>query len=123
MDRLARIPRQPGGLNEQEIAVLESNEPKLRSTLAQERARSLKTEQPTKRRADDLVHRMLSVLEAADYLGVSTSFLNKSRITGDDPEFHKLGRRVVYAPFELDTWLDERKRRNTSESASVRGRR
>jgi hypothetical protein len=66
---------------------------------------------------------MLSVPKAADYLGVSTSFLNKSRITGDGPQFHKLGRRVVYAPFELDTWLDERKRRNTSESASVRGRR
>jgi hypothetical protein len=103
--------------------VLKSNEPKPGSVLARDAARSSKTEQPTKRRADALVHRMVSVPEATDYLGVRTSFLNKSRITGDGPQFHKLGRRVVYAPFELDTWLDERKRRNTSESTSVRGRR
>ena len=74
--------------------MLESNEPKPGSALARDAARSSKTEQPTKRRADALVHRMVSVPEAADYLGVRTSF-----------------------------WLDERTRRNTSESTSVRGRR
>ena len=69
----------PSGLNSstarrsrrKEIAVLELNEPKPGSALARDAARSSKTEQPTKRRADALVHRMVSVPEAADYLGVA----------------------------------------------------
>jgi hypothetical protein len=52
---------------------------------------------------------------AADYVGLSESFLNKARITGNGPAFHKLGRRVVYAIADLDIWLATHKRSNTSE--------
>jgi excisionase family DNA binding protein len=61
---------------------------------------------------------LLSVKEAADYLGVSESWLNKARCTGDGPPFHKIGRRVLYGVAELVAWLAQRKVRSTSALAS-----
>ncbi len=59
--------------------------------------------------------RVLSVTEAAQRLGVSVSFLNKARLTGDGPTFIKIGTRVAYDPADLAAWLDARKRHSTSE--------
>lgn len=73
MDRLADSSTARRSQKEKEIAVLESNEPKPGSALALDAARSAKTEQPTKRRADALVHRMLSAPEAADCTSESAS--------------------------------------------------
>ncbi|MCJ2014533.1 helix-turn-helix domain-containing protein [Methylobacterium sp. J-076] len=56
-----------------------------------------------------------SVEEAAQYLRVSQSFLNQSRIRGDGPVFYKIGRRVVYETADLDLWKETRRRRSTSE--------
>jgi hypothetical protein len=39
----------------------------------------------------------MNVAEAAEYTGLATSTLNKRRITGDGPEYFKLGRSVRYA--------------------------
>jgi predicted DNA-binding transcriptional regulator AlpA len=59
--------------------------------------------------------RLLSVYEAARFLGLSVSTLNKRRFTGEGPRFIKLGRRVLYDIADLKEWASERKRQSTSE--------
>jgi helix-turn-helix protein len=61
----------------------------------------------------------LTVEEAAQYLRLSVSFLNRARLTGDGPVFLKLGRRVVYDVADLDTWLLSRRRRSTSATEAA----
>lgn len=55
--------------------------------------------------------------EAAAYLRIAASTLEKRRVTGDGPAYRKLGRRVLYRRADLDTWIDQRLRRSTSEAA------
>lgn len=58
--------------------------------------------------------------EAAQCLGLSTSTLAKMRLRGDGPVFRKAGPRVVlYARADLESWLDSRKRRSTSDNGEV----
>lgn len=64
-----------------------------------------------------LTHNVVDVHGAAAITGLSVSFLNKKRLTGGGPEYIKLGRRVVYHPDGLKSWLDENRRRSTSEVA------
>lgn len=52
---------------------------------------------------------------AAEYAGLSVSFLNKSRVSGFGPKFLKLGRRVMYDARDIDAWLASRSRNSTSE--------
>jgi predicted DNA-binding transcriptional regulator AlpA len=59
-----------------------------------------------------------NVEQAAEYIGVSESFLNKARLTGDGPVFLKLGRLVAYDRTDLDAWLRSRRRTSTSASAA-----
>jgi hypothetical protein len=59
------------------------------------------------------------VENAARYACVSTSFLNKARLTGDGPEFLKLGRKIVYEKSALDAWLASRRRRSTSQKEAA----
>jgi predicted DNA-binding transcriptional regulator AlpA len=56
-----------------------------------------------------------NVSEAASLLRVSKSWLDKKRLDGGGPEFHKFGRRVVYDQRDLDSWAARNKRRHTSE--------
>jgi excisionase family DNA binding protein len=54
--------------------------------------------------------------QAADYLGVSTAFLEKDRVTGTHQiPFVKLGRLVRYDLTTLDHVMADRTRLNTSE--------
>jgi len=62
--------------------------------------------------------RKLSVQEAARFLGLSVSTLNKMRLNGTGPRYLKLGRRVLYDLRDLDAWVAERRRNHTSEPAS-----
>ena len=48
---------------------------------------------------------MLKTDEAAKFLGVSTSWLNKSRMSGSGPTYLKLGGSVRYALPDLEAWL------------------
>lgn len=64
----------------------------------------------------DALHK-LSVREAATFLRVSKSFLDKHRLDGCGPEFLKLGRRVVYDLRDLESWALSTKRRCTSSAA------
>ena len=56
-----------------------------------------------------------SVPEAARYLSVSPSYLNKERCYGRGPQFCKLGRRVVYKRSALDAWRDQHAYSSTSQ--------
>lgn len=58
----------------------------------------------------------LSTPEAASYLGLGKSTLDKLRLIGGGPKFITLGRRVVYDATDLDAWTDARKRSSTSET-------
>jgi predicted DNA-binding transcriptional regulator AlpA len=62
---------------------------------------------------------LLTTDRAAQMLGVSTSFLNKARLTGDGPPFVKIGARIVYDPADLAAWIEARKHRSTSEYPAV----
>jgi len=64
--------------------------------------------------------RKLSTPEAAAYIGLGESTLNKSRVTKSvgstpAPPYIKLGARVLYDPADLDQWLAQNKRRSTSD--------
>ncbi len=57
----------------------------------------------------------LNAAEAADYLNVSSSMLAKRRLSGDGPRYSKLGKRVVYAVADLESWASGSKCSSTSE--------
>lgn len=60
----------------------------------------------------------LPVKDAAQRLGLSVSTLNKLRVFGGGPIFLKLGRRVAYDLADLDSWLESKRRRSTSDDGS-----
>ena len=51
--------------------------------------------------------------QAAEYLGLSSSVMEKMRIRGDGPAYAKLGRLVVYAVSDLEVWVNAHKRTST----------
>ena len=53
--------------------------------------------------------------DAARYLNVSSSLLEKMRVAGGGPNYSKVGRAVLYRRPSLDVWLIEQERRNTSD--------
>lgn len=52
--------------------------------------------------------RYLTNSEAAAYLRLSPRTLEKHRVIGGGPRFHKFGRRVMYALADLEAWAGER---------------
>ena len=59
---------------------------------------------------------VVSTKIAARLVGLSESTLAKLRLTGNGPVYCKLGRRVVYRPFDLEQWLQSRTTRDTSDA-------
>ena len=57
----------------------------------------------------------IPVAEAASFLGVSKSWLDKHRVNGGGPAYLKIGRRVVYDLNDLEQFAAERRCRNTSD--------
>ena len=58
--------------------------------------------------------RVFRTAAAAKYVGLSTSTLEKYRLTGHGPRFVRLGSRAVgYDVRDLDEWLDEQRRSTT----------
>jgi len=55
---------------------------------------------------------------AAAFLGLSTSILNKWRVSGRGPTFRKFGARVVYFERDLRAWADSQCRRSTSDAGA-----
>lgn len=60
----------------------------------------------------------MRVRAAADYIGVSKSYLDKARCYGRGPVFFKIGAAVVYARADLDAWMNERRATSTWQAAN-----
>jgi predicted DNA-binding transcriptional regulator AlpA len=58
---------------------------------------------------------LLTPKEATQCLGVSSSWLAKSRMRGDGPPFIKVGRNVRYTQAGITQWIKSRQRLSTSE--------
>jgi len=68
--------------------------------------------------------RILRTPDAARYLGLTASTLEKMRLTGDGPRFIRLGCRAVgYAIGDLDAFIDGRRRNSTSDPGTHQPRR
>jgi hypothetical protein len=52
---------------------------------------------------------------AAEFLGVSLSWLDKSRVTGIGPPYILLGSRVVYDSRDLEAYMNSNRHSSTSE--------
>lgn len=61
--------------------------------------------------------------QAAEYLGLSKSTLDKLRHFGGGPRYFKLGRAVIYDTNDLDAWRNDRVRKSTWSPANDNGRR
>jgi predicted DNA-binding transcriptional regulator AlpA len=59
---------------------------------------------------------ILLTREAAAHLRAAESTLEKWRIRGDGPPFIRIGpRKIAYRLSDLDSWLETRRSRSTSE--------
>ncbi|WP_210308047.1 helix-turn-helix transcriptional regulator [Mesorhizobium huakuii] len=59
----------------------------------------------------------LRVSQAADYVGLSKSFLDKARCYGTGPTYIKLGTSVIYNTDDLDAWVSENRRAPLNDNA------
>ncbi len=59
--------------------------------------------------------------QAAEYLGLSASVMEKMRLRGNGPPYAKLGRMVVYAVNDLEAWINARKRTSTWDMRGEKG--
>ena len=63
------------------------------------------------------IKRILRTPEAAQYVGLSPSTLEKKRLAGGGPDFVRLGGRAVgYDRATLDSWLEGQRRTSTSDT-------
>jgi excisionase family DNA binding protein len=56
--------------------------------------------------------------QAAAYLQISPSTLNKRRVYGNGPPFVKMGRTVRYRRDDLNVWTDKHLRKSTSDTGA-----
>ena len=66
--------------------------------------------------------RYLGTREAAAFLGLSPRTLDRYRVTGEGPAFHKFGARILYAQDDLEDWAAARRMTSTSDDRAA-GRR
>jgi excisionase family DNA binding protein len=57
----------------------------------------------------------LTPKQAAAYLRVSKSYLDKLRVYGGGPKFLRFGRKILYRRSDLDRWVEQRCFGSTSE--------
>jgi len=62
----------------------------------------------------------LSTKQAAEYLGLSESYLNKDRLVSAQIPFLKIGSRVIYELADLDAFLATRRRKSTADDSAQR---
>ena len=61
----------------------------------------------------------LSTREAAEWLGLSPRTLDRYRVSGDGPAFHRFGGRVRYLVADLEAWASARRRLSTSDDGTA----
>lgn len=64
---------------------------------------------------NDKVTEYRNTREAAAFLGLSPRTLDRYRVTGEGPSFHKFGARILYACADLEAWATARRRTSTSD--------
>lgn len=57
----------------------------------------------------------LSTRQSAEWLGLSPRTLERYRVTGEGPVFHRFGSRVRYLLVDLEAWASTRRRKSTSD--------
>lgn len=57
--------------------------------------------------------------QTCDFLGIKPNTLEKWRLTGEGPEFVRVGKLVRYRPDSVTSWLEKRTRRSTSEKVKT----
>jgi hypothetical protein len=62
--------------------------------------------------------RLLPVADAATYVSLSASTLNRLRVSGGGPRYAKLAGKILYDVRDLDRWIEDSKRGSTSERAA-----
>ena len=62
----------------------------------------------------------LDTRAAAAHLGLSPRTLDRYRVSGEGPEYFKLGTRVRYRLADLEAWTETRRRRSTSDEGLAR---
>lgn len=60
----------------------------------------------------------MRVKDAAAYVGVSKSYLDKKRCYGGGPVYFKIGAAIVYAKADLDAWMNVRRASNTWQASN-----
>ena len=63
--------------------------------------------------------RYLSVEEAAEYTGLSKSYLDKLRVRGGGCPHSKIGTRILYGQSDIDAWIRSRRRATTAEPVAA----
>ena len=61
----------------------------------------------------------LTTRQAADWLGLSARTLDRYRVSGEGPVFHRFGGRVRYLRADLDAWAATRRRASTAADGTV----
>ena len=56
----------------------------------------------------------MSTRDVAAFLGLSPRTLDRYRVSGDGPDFHKFGNRVRYLRADVESWAEERRCQSTS---------
>ena len=59
--------------------------------------------------------RKLRTADAARYVGIAPSTLEKLRVNGGGAIYIRIGRVVLYDPDDLDVWLAAHRRKSTSD--------
>ena len=67
--------------------------------------------------ADD-ARQYMGTRELASFLGLSPRTLDRYRVSGGGPKFHKFGNRVRYARADVEAWAAERRYSSTSDGGS-----
>ncbi len=61
----------------------------------------------------------LNTRQAAGYLGLAKRTLDRYRLQGGGPIFHRFGNRIRYLRTDLDAWAAERRRTSTSDDGTA----
>ena len=63
--------------------------------------------------------RYLNTHQAGEYLGLSPRTLDRYRVKGSGPIYHRFGGRVRYLAADLDAWAENRRRTSTSDDGTA----
>ena len=74
-------------------------------------------------RMNENVTKYLHTREAAAWLGLSPKTLERYRVSGERPHFHRFGSWVRYLLADLEAWASARRRVSTSDRGRARRRR